>query len=37
MKLEKNAFPTPWRPNPSDSIYVSSTVPFVEEDKDNKL
>lgn len=37
IKLEKGSKPTPWLPNPLDNIYVSSTVPFIETNKDNKL
>lgn len=37
IKLEKGSKPTPWIPNSLDSIYVSSTVPFIETNKDNKL
>lgn len=37
IKLEEGSKPTPWLPNQSDSIYVSSTVPFVETDENNKL
>lgn len=36
-KLEKGSTPTPWLPNPADDIYISSTVPFVEETIDHLL
>lgn len=34
-KLEKGSTPTPWLPNPADNTYISSTVPFTENNKDN--
>ena len=37
LKLEKGSTPTPWIPNPTDNIYISSTVPFVEETIDHLL
>lgn len=36
-KLEQGAKPTPWLLATSDSIYISSTVPFVETNKEKKL
>ena len=37
MKLEKGSTPTPWLPNPADDMYISSTVPFTENNNSNKL
>ena len=37
IKLEKGSTPTPWLPNPVDNIYISSTVPFTENNNNNKL
>ena len=37
MKLEKSNKPTPWLPNSTDNIYISSTVPFTENDNNNQL
>ena len=37
IKLEQGDKPTPWLPNINDSKYISSTVPFTENNNNNKL
>ena len=37
IKFESSSTPTPWLPNSADNIYISSTVPFTENNNNNQL
>ena len=37
IKFESSSTSTPWLPNSTDNIYISSTVPFTENNNNNKL